>query len=138
MLTEEIKNIRETTADLRKFGITIGSVLIIIAAALYFYEKSSFMYFGGVGFLLIVTGLAAPGILKPLNKIWMTFALLLGWLTSRIILILLYYLVITPIGIIAKLFGKKFLDLNISKDSSTYWIKREKTKFTKDEYEKQF
>lgn len=138
MLIEEIKNIKETKKDLKNFGITVGTVFILIAGLLFWKQKESFLYFGILGALLISAGLIKPVFLKPLNKAWMTLAILMGWVMTRVILTILFYLVLTPTAFIAKLFRKNFLELKIDKSRSTYWIKREKRNFTHDDYEKQF
>ena len=82
MIKEEFKHIKETKRDLRKFGLTVGSVLIFIAALLFYFEKSSAIYFAVVGGLLFVAGLIIPQILKPVNKIWMGLAIVLGFFMS--------------------------------------------------------
>ena len=68
----------------------------------------------------------------------MGFALILGSIMTRVILSVLFYLVITPIGLISKLSGKDFLDLKFDKSVSSYWIPRKKIIFEKANYEKQF
>ena len=68
MLKEEIKNIKEEKSDLRKFGITVGIVFILISIALYLLSKNSYTYFGVLGILLLLLGLFLPYALKPLNK----------------------------------------------------------------------
>ena len=80
MLKEEFKNIKETKKDLRKFGLTVGGVLLIISVLLFYFEKTSAIYFATIGGLLFVSGIAIPKILKPLNKIWMGLAIVLGFL----------------------------------------------------------
>jgi hypothetical protein len=68
----------------------------------------------------------------------MSLALILGWFMSRVILIILFYLVITPIGLFAKLFRKRFLELKINKSAKTYWEKRENIIKQPIDYERQF
>ena len=138
MLIEEIKNIKEDKKTLRKFGITIGSVLLIISAILFINDKSSFIYFGTIGILLILTGLLFPFVLKPFNKIWMALAVVLGWFSSRVILTLMFYLVFTPLGFFLRVTGKDFLKLRYDKNANTYWEKREKKEKELIEYERQF
>jgi len=138
MLKEEIKNIKDDKTTLRKFGLTVGTVLLLVGIMLYLTDKPSSVVFGGVGILLILFGLILPSILKPLNKIWIILALIMGWLMSRVILTILFYLVLTPIGITAKIFGKKFLNLKIDKEAKSYWNKRDKTVTEKIDYERQF
>lgn len=138
MLLEEIKNIKESEKDLKKFGYTVGTILVFIALLLFYFEKESSLYFGGTGLLLIIAALLAPEYLKLVNKIWMILGLLLGWVTSRVILIFLFYLIITPIKFILKISGKDILDEKIEKEKLSYWIKREKTRKDKIDYERQF
>ena len=137
-LIEEIKNIKSSKKDLRKFGITVGSVLVVLAIVFYFLDRSYFIYFGAAGLVLIIMGFISPVILKPLNKVWMGLAIVLGWLSSRIILIVVFYLVLTPISLIAKISGKKFLDLKYKSEKDSYWIKREIIKPDRSSYEKQY
>ncbi len=138
MFKEEIKNIKEDKTTLRKFGLTVGTVLLIVAIVLYLTGKSSSVIFGGAGVLLILFGLILPNILKPLNKIWMTLAVILGWFMSRLILFILFYIVITPIGFFLTIAGKDFLNLRTDKNSNSYWEKREKRVKEKIDYERQF
>ncbi len=135
---EEIKKIKETKKDLKKFGYTVGSVLLIISILLKFIGKISFAYFGGFGLLLIAFALMSPGILKPFNKLWMTIALILSWIMTRVILIILFYLALSPVSLLAKLFKKDFLNTGNKNDESSYWIKRDNKKLSASEYERQF
>ncbi len=138
MFKEEIKNIKEDKTTLRKFGLTVGTVLLLVGIVLYLTGKSSSVVFGGAGVLLILFGLILPNILKPLNKIWMTLAVILGWFMSRLILFILFYIVITPIGFFLRIAGKDFLNLRTDKNSDSYWEKREKRDKEKIDYERQF
>ena len=137
-MLKEINNIKSGKSELRKFGNTIGIILMIIAGFLFWKEKESFQILLSVGILLCVLGIAIPIILKPVYWIWMIFANILGWIMTRLILSLLYYGIFTPIGLIARLFGKQFLELKWDKTSSTYWNYYPKQKFEKENYEKQF
>jgi hypothetical protein len=138
MIKEEIKNIKEDNSTLRKFGLTVGTVLLFAGIVLYLAGKSSSVVIGGIGVLLILFGLILPTILKPLNKIWMILAVILGWFMSRLILFILFYIVITPIGFFLKLMGKDFLHRKIDNNSQTYWETREKKIAEKIDYERQF
>ena len=138
MIYEEIKNIKETKKDLRKFGITVGIALLVIAGILFWKEKESFLYFGIAGLLLLLTGFVIPSILKPLNKAWMTLAILMSWVMTRVILTILYYLVLTPLRFLAMLFRKNFLDLTIDKSAKSYWEVRTKSETKPVDYERQF
>jgi hypothetical protein len=138
MLKEEFKYIKESKKDLRKFGLTVGGVLVIISGLLFWFEKPSAIYFAIIGVLLISTGLIYPTILKPINKVWMGLAIILGFIMSRIILTILFYIVLTPISLIARIFGKKFMMLKYDKSAKTYWEKRSIIHKKAIDYERQF
>jgi len=140
MLIEEIKNIKSDKKELRKFGITVGAVLVLIGFAFQFFGNnySFYMIIGTIGAVLIFFGVIYPNILLPLHKIWMSLAVVLGFIMTRVILSILFYLIVTPIGFIAKLTGKDFLDLKIEKDKESYWHKREIKEYQKIDTERQF
>ncbi len=134
----EIKNIKETKKDLMKFGVSVGIVLLVISALLFWNEKNSYLYFSIIGILLTILGIFYPASLRPINKVWMSFAIVLGWVMTRVILIILFYIVLTPIGIIAKIFRKNFLELKIDKSINSYWEVREKRNFEPSDFDNQF
>ena len=70
--------------------------------------------------------------------VWMIFAVILGWFMTRIILSLLFFLVITPIGLTMRLLGKDFLGLKIKSSNESYWNKRDKENELNQDYQKQF
>ncbi len=134
----EIKSIKESPSDLRKFGMTIGIVLIIIAAILLWAGKTTYPIWGIIGIVFILAGLLFPVVLKPLNKIWMSLAIVLGWIMTRVILSILFYIGLTGVKLIAMIFNKRFLNLRIDPSADTYWEKREKKPFDPATYERQF
>jgi ABC-type Fe3+-siderophore transport system permease subunit len=138
MLIEDIKNISSTKKDLKEFGITIGSALIVIAGLLFFYSKHSYFYLFIAGLTLVALGLLLSIILKPIQKTWMTISLILGWVSTRVILSILFYIVLTSIALIAKLFGKDFLGLKLNQSQITYWNYREQKPYNKTDSERQF
>ena len=137
-MIDEIKNIKCGKTDLRKFGITIGILLMVIGGLLFWKEKDSFQLWINSGIILFVAGIAIPTILKPVYWVWMIFATILGWFMTRMILSLLFYGIFTPIGLISRLFGKQFIELKWNKKDSTYWNYRTYGIFEKEKYEKQF
>ena len=137
-MIEEIKNIKSEKSDLRKFGITIGLFLMILAGVLFWRGRESFEILLVSGLALCLLGLTIPVILKPVYWIWMVFATILGWIMTRVILSLLFYLVITPIGVFSRLSGNRFLDLKWDKSKSTYWNYRVSKQQNREDYERQF
>ena len=126
-MIEEIKNIKTNKEEIRKFGFLIGGVLIAISIFILWKELSYYQLIFVIGVSFILLGYLIPKILKPIYIIWMTFATILGWIMTRVILTILFYLIVTPIGLIARIFGVKFLDLSWQTNVPSYWNKRDKT-----------
>ena len=136
-MIEEIKNIKSTKKDLKSFGITIGSIFFVISGLLFFREKDLYIHFFSIGLAFIFSGIVLSFILKPFYKIWMTFAVIIGWIMTRIILAILFFFIITAIGALARLFGKDFLNLKPDNRDS-FWNMRNRDRELNQDYEKQF
>ena len=137
-MLEELKNIKSEKSDLRKFGLTVGIVLMIIAGLLFWKEKESSQIFFGVGAIILLTTITIPVILKPVYSIWMVLGIIIGWIMTRIILSLLFYIILTPIGLVLRLFGKQVLELRWNKSEQSYWNYRIKENLDHGNYERQF
>ncbi|VAX32560.1 hypothetical protein MNBD_NITROSPIRAE02-710, partial [hydrothermal vent metagenome] len=92
MIIEEIRNIKSQKKDLRSFGLTIGIVAGLIGGLLLWRHKDHYPYFLAVSGIFIAFGLFLPNLLKPLQKAWMTLAVLMGWVMTRLILFVLFFL----------------------------------------------
>lgn len=138
MILNEIKQIDSSNEALKKFGITMAVVFAALGLVLYYYGKEYYFYFLSAAAFFGAFGLALPKILLPFHKIWMSLAVVLGFIMTRLILSVLFYLVFTPMSLIAKLVGKEFLDEKIDKNASTYWHYRERKEYNKVDTEKQF
>ena len=88
--------------------------------------------------MFIFLGFVMPTVLKPIQKVWMALAILMGYFVTGLILFLLFYLVVTPLGLLMRLFGKDVLKIHLDRKIPTYWVPREECKFDKVRYEKQF
>lgn len=137
-MIEELKNIKCEKSDLRKFGIVIGTVLLIIAGLVFWKEKHLLKLPITIGIILFASGLAIPIILKPFYWVWMVFATILGWIMTRVVLSCMFYLVITPIGLVLRLFGKQFLKQQRDASVNTYWTERTDKDAERSSYERQF
>ncbi|GAB4537361.1 MAG: hypothetical protein Fur0020_05910 [Thermodesulfovibrionia bacterium] len=138
MLIEEIRNIKSERSDLRKFGISVGIVLGGIGVLLLWKGRGAYPYLLTISVILIVSGLLFPRILLPLQKAWMTIAVIMGWFMTRVILCILFYLIFTPIGLVSRMIGNEFLELKIDRSRKSYWIYRRERPFDKKDYERQF
>lgn len=138
VLLEEIRNISSSIKELRKFGLSVGIVLLVLGLVLFYFDYVSSYYLGGIGLFLILSGLTFPKILLPAQKAWMALAVILGFIMTRIILTILFIFVVTPVKIIASISGKKFLDVKIEKSAETYWNYRERKDYEQIQTERQF
>ena len=138
MLKDELKYIDQSDEAVKKTGLSLGVVLILIAFLFWYLGKASFSYISIAGGLFVILSFIAIPVLRPFHKIWMMLALLMGFVMSRVILTLLYYLVLTPIGLLAKIVGKKFMPLGFDKNAASYWEKRENTTKQQIDYDRQF
>ena len=135
---EDLKNIKSGMRELREFGVVIGAILIVFADVAMFRGKAFGPYVLGIGFIFFALGLTAPAALKPLQKVWMGLGLVLGFFVSRIILSIIFFGVITPTGLLMKLFGKDILDERIEKNKASYWHQRPDAARPNSSYENQY
>lgn len=136
MFIEELKNIKSGKKELREFGLIMAAAPSLLNLLLFWRkgEISVFIiFFSIIFFSLSLIGLA---ILKPLHKIWMTFSLIMGKATTCLILVVLFYLIITPIGLVVKSLNKGMLDLKFNLAKNSYWLDKKQTQ--ESSYEKQF
>ena len=134
---EEIKNIKTSIKDLKSFGFTMGVILSIISAALFYYNNNIFQTIAILSSVFIGFGVLLPIVLKPIYMVWMIFALIFGWIMTRVILGIVFYFIITPIGLLTRLLGEDFLGLRIT-NSNSFWNQRNSADEMNQDYEKQF
>ena len=105
----------------RNFGVVFFIVFLLIG--LYPLLKGNDLRIWSliISFIFLVLGLINSRILTPLNRLWFKFGLLLGKFISPIIMGIIFFIVVTPIGIIMRLFKKDLLNLKFNK-KETYWI----------------
>ncbi len=137
-MQDELKSLSTTTRDLRKFGLMVGGVFLLLGGIALLRHKWTAAWLLTPGILLFGFGLIWPRALKLVYIAWMSLALGLGLVVSSILLTVFFYVVITPIGLIARLAGKDFLSLKMEPAAKSYWQAREKSILTPAEYEQQF
>jgi hypothetical protein len=119
-IIDEIKGLAPGKKDLRNLGLVFLAALSIIGGLLLWKGRGSGPYWIGAGLLFGLWGLVWPAGLKPVYKVWMSLAVVLGFFVSRLLLAIIFYLVVTPIGLIMRLLGKDLLDIKL-KDRDSYW-----------------
>jgi hypothetical protein len=127
-----------TRSELRRFGLTVGGVFLVLAAvSAWRGHVLPPRILGALGVLLVVPGLLFPVVLGPVERGWMAFASALGWFNTRLILGLVYYVVFTPAGLIRRLAGDP-LDRRLRTGAPSHWIPREPARSDPSRYRKQF
>lgn len=122
MLLKEIRNIKSTTKELREFGFVVGGMLLLIAAVSAWRHGWAWNpWLLGIGGALAATGAIVPAVLTPLQKAWMTLALVMGAVMSRVILSALFFLLLTPLALVLRARGKRFLEKKPDPAAATYW-----------------
>ena len=98
---------RLSPADGRKFAFTVGAAFLVLAALMFWRQHALLLrIFGGLGVGLTVLGIVAPASLGPLNRAWMGLAHLISKVTTPIFMGAIFFLAITPISLLMRLFGK--------------------------------
>ena len=138
MILEEIRKIESSPKKLGEFGFLIGGILCALGILLWWRGRSTYPYFLMPGIALVVAGAVVPSALLPFQKVWMSLAVLMGWVMTRVILSVLFFLILTPFNLILRLSGKDLLDLKWEPKKESYWNPRPKTVVPPSEYERQF
>ena len=107
----------------RSFGIVFFIVFLIIAIYPLINNADLRIWSLIISIIFLILGLINSKFLTPLNKLWFKFGLLLGRLISPIIMGIIFFFVVTPIGLILRIFGKDVLNLK-KNNSKSYWIKK--------------
>ena len=108
----------------RSFGIVFFIVFVLIAIYPLINQGEIRIWSLIISLLFLFLGLLNSKILTPLNKLWFRFGLFLGKIISPIIMVVIFFLVVTPIGLLMRFFGKDVLNLKLNKKKSSYWIEK--------------
>ena len=107
----------------RSFGIVFFIVFLLIALYPLLKDNDLRIWSLVISFIFLILGLINSKILTPLNRLWFKFGLLLGKFISPLIMGIIFFVVVTPIGIIMRLLKKDLLNLKYNK-KETYWINK--------------
>lgn len=137
-LWEEIKAVSHDRRSLRVFGCSVGGVLLVVAGILWWNAPLPAAILSGVGGALCVVGLAAPRLLRGVHWVWMAFALALGYVMTRVILTAIFFLLITPVGLLMRLVGRDPMHRTWDRGAESYWIPRTDRSGQKERLEKYY
>jgi hypothetical protein len=107
----------------RSFGIVFFVVFFLIALYPLIHNEEIRVWSLIISLIFLILGLINSRILTPLNKLWFKFGILLGKIVSPIIMGIIFFLVVTPIGFIMRILGKDVLNLKFNANKS-YWIEK--------------
>lgn len=108
----------------RGFGQVFAGVFAIVSAISWWRDGSTWHWSLPVAAAFLIVAYTVPKLLGPLNRLWLKFGLLLYKVMNPLILGLLFFITIMPIGLVMRAFGKDFLHLRIDRNAKTYWIAR--------------
>ena len=107
----------------RSFGIVFFIVFLIIAIYPLLNEGEIRLWLLIISIIFLILGLLNSIFLTPLNKIWFKFGILLGKIISPLVMVIIFFLVVTPTGILMRILKKDLLNLKFNK-KTTYWIEK--------------
>jgi hypothetical protein len=129
------------TADrrkLRRFGLTVAIGFTTLATISWWRGHTvapTVMW--SLAAVLLAPAIVAPMALAPVERAWMTLGGWLAWFNTRVILTVLFYVVVTPVGLIVRMFRDP-LDRQLSEAGTSYWIRRNVQPFKAENYQRQF
>ena len=124
------KNSKIKISSNRSFGIVFFFVFLIISLWPLINENPLRVWSIYVAIIFLILGLMNSKLLAPLNILWFKFGELLGSIVAPIVMGIVFFVVITPIGLFMKMIGKDLLNDKYNNKNKSYWINREKSKGT--------
>lgn len=120
-------NLNPDKQELRKFGLIFAGMFILFFALLlpWIWDKPSPLWAWIVAGVFVAAALLAPRALGPVYRLWMKIGQLLGWINTRIILGLVFFLVFAPVALLFKVLGKDMLKQRLDASASSYRIASE-------------
>ena len=110
----------------RSFGLLFFIVFLVIGLWPLKNGESLNIYLILIALIFFTLGLINSKLLSPLNNTWVKFGEILGMIIAPIIMALVYFVILTPVSLIVRMFGKDLLGLKFLKKQDTYWIERKK------------
>ncbi len=109
--------------QLRSFGLIVGGIFLLIGLwPLLRYGRDLRMWAFAPGLILALSALVVPALLRQPYRLWMLLGFALGWINTRIILSVVFYLVFTPVSIVMKVIRRDAMQRSIDPDADTYRV----------------
>ncbi len=123
-INAEYRKLKRSPEALRNFGFTIAGVLLLIALFLAFRGRASAWVWGAVALGFFLAAILAPAWLGPFHRVWLSFSIVLGAIMTPVILTIFFFAIVTPIGLLQRLFGKRSVELRFRTAEESYWRER--------------
>ena len=136
MIDKIIKSGRSERTQIRNFSIVMAVAFLVMGFILFFRQKPEFLLLWLTGVAFLATGMIRPVWLRFLYVPWMKLGMIMSWVNTRLILGIIYYGLVTPIGLVMRLCGADPLHRAGSKHAASYWIPRPQKTFEKSDYER--
>ena len=111
----------------KSFGLLFFVVFLILGLWPLKNGENLNFYFITASIIFLILGLINSKLLSPLNKSWIKLGEILGIIVAPIVMALVYFVILTPVSLIVRIFGKDLLSLKLLKEKETYWIERKKS-----------
>ena len=110
----------------RNFGLVFFIVFLIVSIWPLTYDEPVRIWCAIISSVFLILGLMNSKLLTPLNKLWFKFGMILGAIVAPIVMVFIFFLVVTPIGLVMRIMGRDLLNKKYDKKKNTYWINRYK------------
>ena len=110
----------------RNFGLVFFFIFLVVSIWPITHNESPRIWSAIISLAFLILVLTRSILLTPLNRLWTKFGIILGSIIAPIVMGVVFFLVITPIGLVMKIIGKDLLSIKYDKKKETYWVKRDK------------
>ena len=127
-ILDELRHLDVSAPALRRFGRTVGLVFLLLGGVVLWRRGGALtplpVTLLGVGAVLVLLGLAAPVALRGVYRTWMLVAFALGFVMTRVLLTVVFFGLVTPLGLVRRALGHDPMSRRPAPDAPTYWISK--------------
>ncbi len=112
---------KKSVDELKRFGFTMAAALLVLSLVLFWRGRPLGWLFFMANAVFIFCSIVCPRVLGPVERLWMAFAEKLGWVMTRVVLFVVFYAAITPLGFLVRVFKKGDFKVGFEKERKSYW-----------------
>ena len=121
-----LKNSKIKISSNRSFGLVFFAFFLIVSFWPLLHENEIRIWSLITSLIFLILGILNSSLLTPFNLLWFKFGIFLGSIVAPIVMLIVFFLIVTPTGILLKIFKKDLLNLKYDKKKETYWLNRDK------------